>query len=397
MISPGLQNDLYQSSPYNTVRLVRPRAGESFASAAAYLETWQREGMLRRDDEPCLYLLGQSFRGPAGVMVQRLSLVAMVRLEEFGNGSIIPRQGTLPYLLEECVERFRRTNAALQPIVMLVDDPDRSLESVLQRVTPAKPAVEFLREGVIHRMWKIRERAAIDEICCLVRQQRLLLASGHHEYEAALTYRDMMRMGRSGGDIPANYVLACIATLDPATVQFRPVHRLVQLEGDLDWDSFMLRMSRHFTLSHLATLVGLSQEIAGEQKCLIGMVGKNRLMIARCRERSALEEILDTALAPEVRHLDVSILHSFILGKVLGMDAIMQQRSEHLHYSHDFLEVVGAVQREHATAAFLLGGIGHELIRRIMKTGASLPPRTADVYPGMPCGLLMNRLDEVAS
>ena len=78
VISPELQEELYERSPYNVVRLILGRTSEEdsegdnrYTRAAEHFESWQREGVLRRDDAPSIYLYDQEYPGADGEPVVR--------------------------------------------------------------------------------------------------------------------------------------------------------------------------------------------------------------------------------------------------------------------------------------------------------------------------------------
>src|SRR6478609_3550482 len=68
VIDSALQDRLYQASPYNIIRLElnRPETADDaetnrYTRAARYLKEWRREGALREDDHPALYVYHQTF------------------------------------------------------------------------------------------------------------------------------------------------------------------------------------------------------------------------------------------------------------------------------------------------------------------------------------------------
>ena len=70
VISPAQAADLRASSPFNAIHVEAPVSsdgapdgapGDRYHAAAALLDDWQRQGVLRRDDEPCLYLVEQTW------------------------------------------------------------------------------------------------------------------------------------------------------------------------------------------------------------------------------------------------------------------------------------------------------------------------------------------------
>ena len=68
VIDPALQDRLYQASPYNVIRLElnRSEPGDTAAQgrytrAARFLRDWLRQGILREEDHPALYVIQQTF------------------------------------------------------------------------------------------------------------------------------------------------------------------------------------------------------------------------------------------------------------------------------------------------------------------------------------------------
>src|SRR5947209_7169400 len=101
VIGPELQDRLYDASPYNIVRLELnreepgDRAGQDrYARAARFLKDWLREGILREDPHPSLYVVHQSFE-VEGTTYTRKGFLGRVRLEPFGQGRIYPHEQTL--------------------------------------------------------------------------------------------------------------------------------------------------------------------------------------------------------------------------------------------------------------------------------------------------------------
>src|SRR5580658_4571642 len=60
-ISPAMLERYHQLSPYNLSRVVK---NPDYAEAASYIETWKREGVLRRDPEPAFYPYFQTYTLP---------------------------------------------------------------------------------------------------------------------------------------------------------------------------------------------------------------------------------------------------------------------------------------------------------------------------------------------
>ena len=102
VISPALQDELYQRNPFNVVRLILGKtspqdteADNRYSRAAADFQLWQREGVLVRDPEPSIYLYDQQYPSESGETVVRKGFIALARLEDFSSGVVKPHEKTL--------------------------------------------------------------------------------------------------------------------------------------------------------------------------------------------------------------------------------------------------------------------------------------------------------------
>jgi uncharacterized protein (DUF1015 family) len=216
VIDPPLQDRLYQSSPYNVIRLELNRAEPAdtgpqarYARAAQFLRDWLRQGILRAEDHPALYLYEQTFL-VEGTTHTRRGFLARVRLEPFGQGRIYPHEQTLSGPKADRLALYHATGFNLSPVFGLYPDPGgevlRALEAGLRDRTPLV-ATDHL--GVENRLWVVTDSQTHTAIRGLMATQPVFIADGHHRYETGLKYRDE-RAGAgqfSGDDDPANFCL----------------------------------------------------------------------------------------------------------------------------------------------------------------------------------------------
>src|SRR6266705_2326340 len=89
VISRDEREGLLQQSPWNIVRVELPtdELGDRYEQAARTLEGWRSEGVLARDETPCLYLHEERFR-LGGDERARRSVLASLRLEAWHQGEV---------------------------------------------------------------------------------------------------------------------------------------------------------------------------------------------------------------------------------------------------------------------------------------------------------------------
>ena len=75
----------------------------SHKKAAILLRKWIREGILKKDDDECIYIYNQTFGS-----FSRTAFIALVELEELGKG-ILPHEKTLARPLADRLELMKFT------------------------------------------------------------------------------------------------------------------------------------------------------------------------------------------------------------------------------------------------------------------------------------------------
>src|SRR5260370_26272025 len=95
LIGAARQNQLYERSPYNIVRLELGREADRYAAAEKTLADWIAARVLVRAERPAIYQYTQSF-DVEGRLRHRTGFIPRVRLEEFSLRQIVPQERAFP-------------------------------------------------------------------------------------------------------------------------------------------------------------------------------------------------------------------------------------------------------------------------------------------------------------
>jgi uncharacterized protein (DUF1015 family) len=116
VISPEQREEYLARSPFNVVHLTLPDDEEQ---AGRDVAAWREQGVLARDTEPGFWLLSQDYVGPDGVSRTRSGLVASLRAEPYGQGTVLPHERTHRGPKEGRLRLLRATRTQLEPIFLL--------------------------------------------------------------------------------------------------------------------------------------------------------------------------------------------------------------------------------------------------------------------------------------
>ena len=404
VISKEEQEKLYKKSPHNFVRLDLSQEPDSYNAVAQLLGEWRSQGILERDETPALYFLSHRFKLKSGEQKLRHGFFALVQLQELDGGDIRPHEKTLDAPKEDRLKLMLACQAQLSPIFALYDDAKQGINRMLAvAVEGVAPFVEVeLDNGDECKLWRITDPAIIEKVQRAMQEQNLLIADGHHRYEATLRYRDQMRRerGQFTGNEAFNYIMAYCANMSDDNVVILPTHRLVRGFTHKPFLQLEEALQTYFYVEqHPKTPDGKSSFLkaltrAAKKHRVIGASFKRdpRYLILRLKNKRLMQRMAKELSAP-LRELDVSTLHLLVLEHILGMSPEQQVSGETIRYSQDEEAVLQALEKEDYQAAFILAATKKEEIQTIVAGGEKMPQKSTYFYPKLSSGLIVNQID----
>jgi len=368
------------------------------------LRDWEAQGILQRDEAPAIYFSKHRFTLKGGNEKIRSGFFALTQLEEFSTGVIRPHEKTLAAPKEDRLRLMLASNAQLSPIFALYNEPKQTINRMLASETEGvSPFIEVSEDsGEECRLWRMTDQALIQKIQQQMKDEPLLIADGHHRYEATLRYRDEMRQrqGQWNGHEAFNYILTYFANMKDENVVILPTHRLVrgyapqsflQLEENLQ-KFFYLEQYPKTAEGKVWFLKGLKN--GAKKQRLIGASFKRdpRYLILRLKSKRIMQRLAKD-VSDRLRELDVTVLHLLILEHILALTPEQQTSGETIRYSQDEETVLNALEKEDYQAAFILNPPKPEEILMIVNAGETMPQKSTYFYPKLISGLIVNKVD----
>ncbi|AMV24390.1 hypothetical protein VT84_08335 [Gemmata sp. SH-PL17] len=402
VIDPALQQKLYDSSPYNAIRLelTRDEPGDDeqtnkYTRAGNTLREWVVENAVRQDTARGLYVYEQEYTVEGQTFVRR-GFLARVRLEPFGSGKIYPHEQTMSGPKEDRLKLYRATGFNLSPIFGLYPDDGTVFAPLEQLIRSAPPIVARDHLGVINRLWVVTDSATISKVIGAMGPKPVYIADGHHRYETGLKYLEERRAAGEVADDEAapNFCLMMLVGMSDPGLLILPTHRLVSgLAADLSAPQLEGVLAEHFdVLERTGTNAQAAWEhvlMDGSQSTFaFGTVADGLWTVAKLRDRDVM-----ASLAPDQsedwRELGVSILHKLVLDRLLR-DKI--GGTPVCKYVHLLSEVTDATAKKECQLACLVPPVGMGHVEQISEHGEKMPPKSTYFYPKLLTGLVFNSL-----
>ncbi len=412
IISPTAQQDLYRKSPYNVVRLEfgqeDPRDTESenrYTRAARLFHEWLQDGILHQSEIPAFYIYELEY-GAGGANKRLRGIIGRVKIEDFESGMVLPHENTLSGPKADRLSLLRTCRAHFSQIYSLYSDPEGRISRVLANIPRGPDMAVPNGDGVLHRVWTLTDRTAIDAIIREMSAKPFFIADGHHRYETALNYRNERRKaaGSFTGDEPYNFVTMYLAQLEDPALTILPAHRaLFDLTG-FNTRTFEDDLNKYFDLERFdfdersepkerKKVLDLMASQA-EQSHLFGMRLKdqNSYYLLTLRNDADMDALIPAA-SPAYRKLDVSILHHLVIEKLLGIKMEMHKLGTNIEYIKDADEAVKRVEEGSADVIFFMNPTKVSEVKDVAAAGERMPQKATYFYPKLLTGLVMDKID----
>lgn len=408
IISESQRLAYLKRNPHNIIRLELPRDGENpYAQAGETLRAWMADGILAQDEQPAFYVYEIQFdvEGPSdisGMEGGRRSLsglIAQVKLEEFEKGIVLPHEETLSKAKADRLELMRSTACNFSDIYSLYRDDggESETQDILALVMHQAPLADITDEaGLQHRLWAITDETMIRTIQQRFTDTKLYIADGHHRYETALNYRNERRAKGAPVGSNVDYVMMMLVEMShPGLVVF-PTHRMLRGLENFDPDALLKASEPYFDLHRGLPVDHLDEWLEHAyrdgQKAFAFYTGGCDFTLMTLRDPGVMAQFLP-GLSPASQQLDVQVLHTLVLERLLGIDKENMASQKNLTYTRDRQEALDDVNAGAYQCSFLLNPTRVSEIRDVAAAGEKMPQKSTYFYPKLITGLTMNRLD----
>lgn len=414
VISPAKQDELYARHPNNIIRLILAKTSpedrdgsDRYSRAAADLRKWVGEGVLVKDEKPSIYYYTQTYTLKSGKKQTRKGFIALSRLVDFGKG-IHPHEKTLSGPKADRLKLMQACDANFSCIFSLYADPRLVINRILDEATKGvKPLIDVKDDdGIENKVWRVDDTAAIGKVREAIKEKSLFIADGHHRYETALNYRNMMRekAGNYTGEELFNYVMMYFSNMDDEGMTIWPTHRIVHSIKDFDPKKFVERCGEFFDVEEFPYNASSEQQVrveflkkleslaAGSIAFGLNMRNKDAYYILNLKSKDMMDKVFGTSIPEVFKSLDVTVLHSLILSKILGITQEAQEKQTNLVYVKSYDEALGAMKKDENQLVFLLNPTKIEQVKAVAEAGFVMPQKSTYFYPKLLSGLTINLL-----
>ncbi len=417
VISPAQQDAYYALHPNNIIRLILGRTEPSdtresnrYTRARDLLASWRASGVLRPTRRPSFWVYEQQFDLPGIGSRTVKGFIGAVRLADYEERRILPHEKVLTGPLEDRIHLTEATGTQFEYIWSIYRDRAYGIDDVLDGLEHGEPILDCLEQpiGVRHRLWRLTDPGRCAIITRTMAHLRIYIADGHHRYQTMLTIRDRMRKLHPGAgpDAPWEYIMMFLVNSEHEGLTILPTHRMldgVQVES---LKSLGVSIMEHFHVKKYSFrdcdeadarrrwLRDLRASAPSQHRLGACIANTNGFYLLELRDEEAYEELVDLPFSSTWKLLDVNILNSLVLERILGITEDQLAAGRSIAYTKDLDEALARVRSGEIQVALALNPTALDDVIEIAENGERMPRKSTHFYPKPVSGLVLYPMEE---
>ncbi|MBU1628117.1 DUF1015 family protein, partial [bacterium] len=184
-------------------------------------------------------------------------------------------------------------------------------------------------------------------------------------------------------------------------------HRLVKNLQDFSLTDHITKAERYFKVEKLPYTsstekaeqlkkLDMMMKDQGEKEHILGLYGKGEscFYTLTLLDLKYMDEVLRDDHTKTWKSLDVSILHTIILDKLLGIDKERLAKESNVSYVRNIDEGINKVTEENYQLLYMLNPTKIGQVKAIANEMETLPQKSTDFFPKMLSGIVLNKFIE---
>ncbi|MCK6618639.1 MAG: DUF1015 domain-containing protein [Cyclobacteriaceae bacterium] len=391
VVSEKQRKALYQN-PHNSIYLSVPQG--SADEAACLLEQWKLTRVLEQDKLPGIYVYYQYFTLPGTHKeLCRKGFICHIRAYDWSDRVILRHENTIPKAVNDRIELLEKTLLQVSPTHGLYTDSTHELERYMDEAiqNPLYETEDY--QGVRDVLAVIHDAEVIQRFIDTVKTKTIILADGHHRYEASLEFRKKMMSSNTThtGHEGYNFHLMYLTNTEADDLKILPTHRLICGLAYFNEQEILKKLEPNFIIKPIEDADTINEIIAGKPWAF-GLIFKENAYKVRLKP-----EALATMTWPfpeVVKKLDLTVMHYFIIEKALGISGKEQRQSENILFDRSFSDCLKKVITGAVQLAIITNEVSIEDVKNVCHSGATMPQKSTYFYPKVICGFLFSSIKQ---
>lgn len=378
-----------KDNPFSFLKISKPEinfdttidqyADEVYEKGKEIFDGFINDGILVRDEKPCLYIYAQTMDGRT-----QTGLVAGSSINDYFEDKIKKHELTLVAKENDRIKHMK-TKMAQPGMVFLTYKSVPEIDAIIDFYCDDHEAENDFTDSqnVRHQLWKIENENVIAKLVELFHQKvtASYIADGHHRSAASAKVGKQLREENPNytGNEPFNYFLSCLFPSNQ--LQIQDYNRLIKDTNNLSEDELLDKIKIHFDIDKIGAQIYKPTHLHTFSMYVNGNWYK---LIAK---QNTFDE------NDPIGVLDVTILSKYVLDEILDIkDQRTDKRIDFVGGIRGLAELQKRVDSGEMKIAFAFYPVSLDQLIAIADSGNIMPPKSTWFEPKLKSGLVINLL-----
>ena len=378
-----------KDNPFSFLKISKPEinfdttidqyADEVYEKGKEIFDGFINDGILVRDEKPCLYIYAQTMDGRT-----QTGLVAGSSINDYFEDKIKKHELTLVAKENDRIKHMK-TKMAQPGMVFLTYKSVPEIDAIIDFYCDDHEAENDFTDSqnVRHQLWKIENENVIAKLVELFHQKvtASYIADGHHRSAASAKVGKQLREENPNytGNEPFNYFLSCLFPSNQ--LQIQDYNRLIKDTNNLSEDELLDKIKIHFDIDKIGAQIYKPTHLHTFSMYVNGNWYK---LIAK---QNTFDE------NDPIGVLDVTILSKYVLDEILDIkDQRTDKRIDFVGGIRGLAELQKRVDSGEMKIAFAFYPVSLDQLIAIAESGNIMPPKSTWFEPKLKSGLVINLL-----
>ncbi|MGD8343675.1 MAG: DUF1015 domain-containing protein, partial [Desulfobacterales bacterium] len=330
------QREALYGNSLNSIHISIPRGDQPAKNAAAAFAEWKRKRVIIRDEVPGIYVYYQYFSLSSDPKPYcRKGFICKIRVHDWQENIILRHENVMDDAVDGQLELLAETRLNASPTHGLYTDELFELEPYMDACIQDPICKTEDYQGVMDVMGIIQNEAIIAKFVAHLKDQQIILADGHHRYAGSLAYmkQQMADNPAHKGDEGYNYHLMWLTNTEADDLRILPTHRLIKGIRNFSESAIMQKFEKNFKIKPVADPGDLHEFILGKS-WTFGLIFEENAYAVRLKPEAFPE--LKWNFPEQIKQLDLTVVHYFIIEEILGIPGKEQTTSAKIEYERNF-------------------------------------------------------------
>ena len=379
-----------KDNPFSFLKISKPEinfdttidqyADEVYVKGKEIFDGFIKDGILVRDESPCLYIYAQTMDGRT-----QTGLVAGSSIDDYFNDNIKKHELTLVAKENDRIKHMK-TKMAQPGMVFLTYKSVPEIDAIIDfYCNDHEEENDFTdSQNVRHQLWKIDNENVIAKLVELFNQKvpASYIADGHHRSAASAKVGKQLREEHPNytGNEPFNFFLSCLFPSNQ--LQIQDYNRLIKDTNGLNEDELIEKIKSNFDVEKIGAQIYKPTQLHEFSMYVNGNWYK------LTAKQNTYDENDPIAV------LDVTILSNYLLDPILNIrDQRTDKRIDFVGGIRGLAELQKRVDSGEMKIAFAFYPVSLDQLIAIADSGNIMPPKSTWFEPKLKSGLVINLLN----